>query len=93
MECVTLIERFSIECSETKTKATTVANQKKGNTFKSQWEFKVNKRWPPKARENAGHKVVIGDSFAVDWLRELRKNNAILYSFWHSIKICSDTQV
>ena len=30
MECVTLIERFSTECSETKTKATTAANQKKG---------------------------------------------------------------
>ena len=35
------LERFSIECRITKTKAVTATNQRKGKYLKNQWEFKV----------------------------------------------------
>ena len=48
------------------------ANQKKGNTLRSQWELKERTGTPPKARENAGDQVLDDVSFASDWLREWR---------------------
>ena len=38
--------------------------------LKSQWEPKVKTSNLPKLQENAGDQVVIGVSFAFDWLRE-----------------------
>ena len=53
------LERFSIESRKTKTKVITMSNQKEAKQEKL-----------PKARENAGDQVVIGFSFASDWLGE-----------------------
>ena len=53
-----------------KAKAITRANQEKVNIFESRWELKEVTIKLPKARENAGDQVVIGFSFASDWLRE-----------------------
>ena len=43
------------------------------NNFKSQWELKLDTIKLPKARENAGDQVVIGFTFASDWLKEWRE--------------------
>ena len=56
------LERFSIESRKTKTKVITMSNQKEAKQEKL-----------PKARENAGDQVVIGFSFASDWLGEWRE--------------------
>ena len=49
------------------------AIKRKENTLKSPWELRVKISKPSKARENAGDQVVIGVSFAFDWLREWRE--------------------
>ena len=49
------------------------AIKRKENTLKSPWELRVKINKPSKARENAGDQVVIGVSFAFDWLREWRE--------------------
>ena len=46
---------------------------KEREMLKSQWELKTKTTKLPKARENAGDQVVIGVSFASDWLREWRE--------------------
>ena len=56
------LEHFSIESRKTKTKVITMSNQKEAKQEKL-----------PKARENAGDQVVIGFSFASDWLGEWRE--------------------
>ena len=57
--------------------AITTVNQKKGNTFKSQWELEEKITKPPKARENVGDQVIIFFiSLASDWLRERCKFSA-----------------
>ena len=56
------LERFSIESRKTKTKVITMSHQKEAKQEKL-----------PKARENAGDQVVIGFSFASDWLGEWRE--------------------
>ena len=53
------IEQFSID-------SRTIHSEQR----KRQWELKVKTSASPKARENAGDQVVIGVSFACDWLRE-----------------------
>ena len=50
-----------------------MAIRRKENTFKGPWELKVKPTKLPKGRENAGDQVVIGLSFASDWLREKRE--------------------
>ena len=51
------------------------AIRRKETTFKSQWELKlkIKKKKLPKARENVGNQVVIGSSFASDWLGEMHE--------------------
>ena len=46
-----------------------VANRVQGGIL-NQWELKVKTTKLPKARENVGDQVVIGSSFASDWLKE-----------------------
>ena len=59
----------------------------KENTFKNQWQLKQKPSKLRKARENAGDQVVIGVSFAFNWLRLWRD------VFWatlrYSIENCS----
>ena len=58
-------------CCKTKTKVTTVANQKKKKSLKEPTKLKKSKL--PKARENVSEQVMIGFSFASDWLTEWRE--------------------
>ena len=58
-------------CCKTKTKVTTVANQKKKKSLKEPIKLKKSKL--PKARENVSEQVMIGFSFASDWLTEWRE--------------------
>ena len=58
-----------MECRITKTKAITKTNQKKGTRHEEPIGTLVKSSKQPKARENAGDQVVIGFSFASDWLR------------------------
>ena len=46
--------------------------RKKENTQKSQWQLKVKTTKLPEGRENTRGQVVIGFSFASDWLRKRR---------------------
>ena len=55
-------------CCKTKTKVTTVTNQKKKKE-----PIKLKKSKLPKARENVSEQVMIGFSFASDWLTEWRE--------------------
>ena len=65
LACCLLLERFSMECRKTKTKALTTANEKKGKSLEpTQLQ---------KARYNAGDRVVIGFGFAFDWFNEWRE--------------------
>ena len=64
------IERFSNKCPKPKTKVIKTAYQKKGNTFKSQWELEAKTTKLSYARENAGDQFLICFSFASDWLRK-----------------------
>ena len=61
------MEHNSIERRKTSTKITTSANQEKEEHHK---ELKVKISKIPEARENADDQVVIGLSFASDWLRK-----------------------
>ena len=67
LACCLLLERFSMECRKTKTKALTTANEKKGKS--------VEPTQLQKARYNAGDRVVIGFGFgfAFDWFNEWRE--------------------
>ena len=62
-----MIERFVIECRKTKVKVITTANQNNGNHHKEPIRTQA---WT-RARKNASDQlqVVIGLSFASDWLR------------------------
>ena len=68
-----LLQHFSIEGLKTKTKLSQRPIRWKENNFKSQWELKLDTIKLPKARENAGDQVVIGFTFASDWLKEWRE--------------------
>ena len=68
---ICLLERFMTECRKTILKVITMASQKRvKNIFKRQCELKVRTTKQPKAWESAADQVVIGFSFASDWLRE-----------------------
>ena len=56
---------------KTKTKGTTIANQKGKKSLKKPIKLKTSKL--PKAQENAGEQVMIGFSFTCDWLTEWRE--------------------
>ena len=43
--------------------------RRKENILRNQWELKQKPSKLPKARENAGDQIVIGATFASDWLR------------------------
>ena len=64
------IERLSNKCPKPKTKVIKTAYQKKGNTFKSQWELEAKTTKLSYARENAGDQFLICFSFASDRLRK-----------------------
>ena len=70
MNCA--LERFSIKCRKSKTKAIETANQKKGKSIEEQMKTKKKTTTTttklPKARENAGDQVVIGVSLVSDWM-------------------------
>ena len=65
-----IIECFLIECRETKPKFRRKGCGYREYIFKSQWELKVKKTKLSIGRENAGDQVMIGFSFASDWLSE-----------------------
>ena len=64
------LEHFSIEIRQTKTIVITTTNRKKGKQLKEPVKPQSKTTKIPKARENAGEPVVIGFSFASDWLKE-----------------------
>ena len=64
------LEHFSIEIRQTKTTVITTTNRKKGKQLKEPVKPQSKTTKIPKARENAGEPVVIGFSFASDWLKE-----------------------
>lgn len=65
------LERFSIHCHKTRTKAIWKANHRKENMTISQWNIKLKTRKLSDARENASDHVVIGFSqFDSDWFRK-----------------------
>ena len=51
----------------------TTADQKKGKYPEEPMRIQLRINKLPKARENAGNQVVVGFSFAADWLREWRE--------------------
>ena len=59
--------------TQNKTKSLQWPIRRKENTLKSQWELKMKPTNLSKARENSTDQVVIGFSFASDWLREWRE--------------------
>ena len=65
--CVYL-ERFSIECRKTKTKAITMTNHDKRKQ-----QNEPNTRNRRKAREDACSQVTIGFGFASDWLSQVAR--------------------
>ena len=48
-------------------------SEERNTSVRCQRELKVKTAKLPKARENAGDRVMIGVSFAFNWLREWRK--------------------
>ena len=66
------LERFSIECCNTKTKLITAANQNEDKCHKEpiRTQSACNQS---EARENASDQVTFGFSFASDWLRGWRE--------------------
>ena len=65
-----VIERVSIECRKTKTKAITLANQK----GRRQTSKPIKTRSRHKARENVHARAAIGFGFTSDWLKKWRDN-------------------
>ena len=89
------LERFSIHCHKTRTKAIWKANHRKENMTISQWNIKLKTRKLSDARENASDHVVIGFSqFDSDWFRKwcefsrpiTKRSKAIPGHFRHSIE-------
>ena len=63
-------ERFLIEWHKTKPKVITDQPEDKKVTLQSNWEFIVKLSKLPKVQEKVCIRVMIGFSFAFDWLRE-----------------------
>ena len=63
-------ERFLIEWHKTKPKVITDQPEDKKVTLQSNWEFIVKLSKLPKVWEKVCSRVLIGFSFAFDWLRE-----------------------
>ena len=63
------IQSFLIDCRKTWAQVFSMAHQKERKYLNSRWKLKEKTTKLPKARENAGDKVVIGFSFASDWRR------------------------
>lgn len=69
-----ILERFSIECVETKTEMISTANHRpKKNITRSQSVIGEKTRDMLEARENSDDKVAIDLSFTSDWSKGLRK--------------------
>ena len=69
----TLLERFSIECRETKTKVITLANHKDTENPTNQSEINANMCSWREARENVSGRVTISFGFTSDWIKKWRE--------------------